>query len=265
MRYWAISPSAHVVDERRVRAMRFDERSMLPVSAACVIASGIRETLGQVLGQPVDVRLFEPSLPPAAAWPAILRDAKVYLVRGCAGEAAIVVRAADAGALAAAAFGESERGASSLSPLESTALERTIAALASAFAPLCGDAPHARACADPGALATYFEVQIERPIRARVGVGLRRDPDPPCVAGAVPELHDVPLVLHVRLDAGECAAGCLAALEPGSLVNLSHGRLQGSLVVAGSVLAGGEVGVSGGRYALLLDRAPSHQGSTTAA
>ncbi|HEY6325785.1 MAG TPA: hypothetical protein VIW73_04615, partial [Candidatus Cybelea sp.] len=91
---------------KRVRETRFERRSSLPASAACVVANGIRETLTALLGSPVTLRLFEPVMPDPDAWDAIARDATMYRVRGSVADAAIVLRAADAIAFASAVFGE---------------------------------------------------------------------------------------------------------------------------------------------------------------
>ena len=112
---------------------------MLPVSAACIVASGVRETLGALFGAPVALKLYEPMIPNAAAWGAIVRNAHVYRLRGTLIDAAVIVRPEDARALAAGAFGEHDtRGA--LSALERTVLERIVRAIAAQCGPICGTA-----------------------------------------------------------------------------------------------------------------------------
>jgi hypothetical protein len=253
------------VEGRRIRAARFDERSMLPIAAACVVANAMREALSAALQRPAEVRLFEPVLPSPQAWQAILTDARAYRVQGANGDAVLVVRTADAAAIAAVAFGEDDRDASALSALETVALERTIGACARALTPLCGEVRNVEPCSDPGMLATFFDVQIERPVRARIGVGLKRDPAAPAIACGELEVGDLPLTLAVRAPAGTLPAACLAALEPGSVLSLGSGAVRGFLAAAGRTLAHGECGVLNGRYALILDGAPLRQGSTTAA
>ena len=77
---------------KRIRKPVFGPRSALPPSAACVVANGVRETLTSILSSPVEMRVFEPSIPTAPAWPAIVKDAVLYRVRGSIADAAIVLR-----------------------------------------------------------------------------------------------------------------------------------------------------------------------------
>ena len=80
------------VSGRRLKEVRFESRSSSADSAACVVANGVRETLSSLLGLPVSMRLFEPSIPAPQAWPANLREARLYRVRGNITDAAIVLR-----------------------------------------------------------------------------------------------------------------------------------------------------------------------------
>ena len=119
---------------KAVRAARFETRSMLPISAACVVANGVRETLSSLLRVSVGVRLFEPSIPSPQAWPAILERARLYRLRGHVADAAIVLRPVDAAALAAALFGESHpAGARDLSPIECDVIDRMVSTIAANF------------------------------------------------------------------------------------------------------------------------------------
>ena len=153
---------------KRLRRARFEARSSLPISAACVVANGVRETLGSLLGEAVALRLFEPSIPAPQAWPTILRDARLYRLRGNVADAAIVLRTPDAVALAAALFGESRVAGPdrALSPIEcdvwigwSTRWRRTW--------PLFADAAKAvfvERVAEIRGFVTYFELSIEEPV-----------------------------------------------------------------------------------------------------
>src|ERR1700734_1263613 len=125
---------------RRLKRARFEARSALPISAACVVANGVRETLSSLLGVPVAMRLFAPSIPSPHAWQAILDNARLYRVRGNVADAAIVLRAADANGLSAALFGESGNGAAqrSLSPIECDVLDRMVASIAANLGAVCG-------------------------------------------------------------------------------------------------------------------------------
>ena len=117
----AASSRAEVYRGKRVRRTHFEERSSLPTSAACVVANGVRETLTSLIGAPIAMRLFEPAIPSPRAWGAIVCDAALYRVRGNVADAAVVLRASQACALAAAIFGEpspEQPPRRELSPLE---------------------------------------------------------------------------------------------------------------------------------------------------
>jgi hypothetical protein len=245
---------------RRIRTLTFEDRSILPVSAACVVASGVRETLATLFGDAVALKLYEPTIPQPAAWPAIVRDANVYRVRCATVDAALIVRPQDASALAAAAFGEREALTGTLSALERTVLERIVRAVAMQFGPICGAAAELAVDlqADMRTFSTYFELQLERPVRARIGVALSRDPMPQALAGiTVEDLLDLEMEVAVRAEAGAHAAAEIAALEPGDVLPLPLGALRGTLWVAGRSVAVGECGVHGRYYALAVDRTPT--------
>lgn len=233
---------------------------MLPVSAACVVASGVRETLASLFGEAVALKLYEPTIPQPSAWSAIIRDATVYRVRGAAIDAAVIVRPEDASALAAAAFGEHEARAETLSMLERAALERTVRAIAMQFGPICGTAGELTVDVqlDVRTLRTFFELQVERPVRARIGVALSRDPLAEAQPGVtVDDLFDLDVELAVEVDLGRHPAADIGALGPGSILPIPEGALRGTLLLAGRPLAAGECGVYGQRYALAIDRTPT--------
>jgi hypothetical protein len=247
------------IEGRSVRRMTFEERSLLPLSAACVVASGVRETLGGLIGEAVLLKLYEPAIPSADAWKQIARDASIYRVHGACGDAAVILRAADAAALAGAAFGEPQTPATSLSVLERTVVERTVRAIAAQFGPICGtlEPQNVEEIHGISGLQTFFELQIERPVSARIGVALARDPQPETHARIDSEaLLDLEIELAVRSDFGSFAALAVAELEPGSILRFPLGTLRGTLEIAGTPLAGGECGVNGGRYAIVLDQNP---------
>jgi hypothetical protein len=237
--------------------LTFEERSMLPVSAACVVASGTREALSGLFGETVALKLYEPMIPNAAAWNAIVRDAIVYRMRGAIVDAAVIVRPYDARGLAAAAFGERDVRATTLSALERTVLERIVRAVAAQCTPICGAAAELTVDTQPDmrAFRTFFELQIERPLRARVGIALSRDPLPESRPGVgVDDLLDLEVELCVRVDAGTHAAAQIALLELGSILPIPEGALRGTACLAGRPLAVGECGVHGQHFALAIDR-----------
>lgn len=246
---------------RRIRQMVFEERSMLPVSAACVVANGVRETLSSLFCEAVALKLYEPTIPTPAGWSAIGRDAVVYRARTPSIDAAVIVRPADASALAAAAFGERGPRPAPLSPLERTVLERTVQAIALQFGPICGPAarePVLERIDDLRGFTTFFELQVERPVRSRIGIALSRDPLPQSHPGIAPDdLSEIELELRVRFDVGRHPAAQIGALEPGTVLAAPPGALRGAVLLAGRMLALGECGVHGQHYALAIDRTPT--------
>jgi hypothetical protein len=245
-----------------VRSARFEERSLLPASAVCLVAGAVRERLAALFGAPVVVRLLEPQIPAAHAWKTILRGAILYRVRGCACDAAIVLRPADAAAFASAAFGESLARAAperKLSPMERVALDRMAAAIAGTLGSVCGERdPHETRVESVARLeraVTYFELSLEQPIEARVGVALSRDPapEPSCALGRE-EVAGLPLRAVGRMELGKFAAHCVASLSPGQILPIPRSsESRASLRVGGQLLARGSCGVAGDRYALEIE------------
>jgi hypothetical protein len=234
--------------------LRFEERSLLPLSAACVVANGARERLTALFGERVELQLFEPSIPDAAAWHAICADALLYRVRGGAADVAFIVRPRDASTLAGAAFGERTVRGERLSALELEVLDRMLHAIARECAPLCGPGQLvAERTSDVRGFATYVELQIDAPVRARIGIALSRDPEP----RAHPEielddLREVPLPVRARMALGTLTAAAAAELRPGTLLPLPAGPPRALLTLAGRLLAGGECGVHGRYYAVVI-------------
>lgn len=245
-------------------ALFFEDRSSLAVSAACLVANGVRETLGALLNASVALKLFEPVIPDAAGWATICADALQYRVRGTLADAALIVRLSDAAALAAAAFGERTACGAELSALERTVLERTMQALAQHCAPICGGgALTVEQGSELRGFTTYFELQIEAPVRARIGVALSREPQPEARPGIdVEHLRDIPLALHARISLGTLTADAIAALRPGALLPLAPGVPRAVVALAGRPIGTGECGVHGRYYAVAIDRTPAGKGES---
>jgi hypothetical protein len=245
---------------RRVREAQFQERSGLPASAACLVAGGARETLAALLGAPVSMRLLEPAIPAPDAWPEIVRGALLYRVRGSLLDAAIVLRPTDALAIACAAFGEAVSGSPAArepSALERDVLERAVAAIAGSLSAVCGAGERGQVerVGTIGGFVTYFELAIERPFQARVGIALSRDPSPePHGALTLDELGAVRLEPRVTLELAGVEAAAVARLAPGAIVPITRSSaFRGSLRLGGRTLARGTCGVKGGRYAFAVD------------
>jgi len=232
----------------------------LPTSAACVVANGVRETLTSLIGAPIAMRLFEPAIPSPRAWGTIVCDAALYRVRGNVADAAVVLRASQACALAAAIFGEpsSEQPARrELSPLENEVLERVVKAIATNLGVVCGarDALTVERVSGIASFVTYFELLVETPVAARIGIALSREPSAEPRGGLeLAHLKGVRVAAPLVLDLGEIAAGSLARLRPGSFVPIAPAHMQRcTLALDGRGFARGSAGISNGRFALLVE------------
>jgi flagellar motor switch/type III secretory pathway protein FliN len=240
---------------RAVRRARFERRSSLPVSAACVVANSVRETLGALLGEPVSLRLLEPIIPDPNAWAAIASGAQLFAVRGPICDAAFVLRPHDALALASSAFGEPADAVRPLSGLEQEVLVRALRGIAGSLAPVCGREISAlERILDIRGYVTYFELLIERPAQARLGVALSRDP---AAGGAatlrIQDLLDVRIEVSVQFARGMLPAAAFLDLRPGSDVPMTTKMGEpGLLLAGGAVLARGECGVTGERNAMIV-------------
>ncbi len=231
---------------------------MLPASAACVVANGVRETLTALLGAPVTLRLFEPVIPDPCAWDAIARDATMYRVRGSVADAAIVLRASDAIALAGAVFGEpAAREARALSPIERDVVDRAAGAIAANLIAVCGarEGRVVERVAMIHGFVTFFEVSIESPVEARIGIALSRDPTPEPRGGLeLAHLADVRVRTFAAIDLGSARAAAVGAIGVGAILPIQSGDLRRcTLAVAGRRLASGACGVRNGRYAIAAD------------
>ncbi|MEO7202565.1 MAG: FliM/FliN family flagellar motor C-terminal domain-containing protein [Candidatus Tumulicola sp.] len=243
--------------EPSVRRAAFEERSWLPLSAACLVAANVRETLGALLGIPLQTRLFEPAIPREDGWREIGRDATLYRVRGSVSDAAIVLRLRDATAMAAAAFGESAAPAEPprpLSPLERDILDRAVASIAGALVPVCG--PYERDSLERipsmSGFRSYFEIAIDPPVGARIGVALSHDAPPePAGSLTVDVLRGVEVRVDAIVDVARVTARAVASLRTGDVFPL-HGWNAARLTVAGRTVGTGPAGIRNDRYALSL-------------
>ncbi len=244
-----------IVCGRRVRRSRFERRSSLPVSAACVLANGVRETLGTLLATPVSVRLLEPVIPDGQAWHVICSGAQLFGVRGPACDGAFVLRPQDALALASSAFGEEAGAPRSLSALEQEVLFRALRGLAGCLAPVCGREISAlERILDIRGYTTYFELLLESPVSARIGVALSRElPARAAATLGVEDLLDVRIETRVEFARAALPAAAFLDLRPGCNVPMTTRIGEPALLKAGgAVLARGESGALGERNALIV-------------
>ena len=220
----------------------------------------MRETLSSILGVALCARLLEPVIPSREAWSAIARGATLYRFRGSVADGAIVLRPADAAALASAAFGERAVASSQereLSPLERDVLDRTVGAIAGTLNAVCGarERDVVERVATIGGFVTYFEIVLEQSLDARIGIALSRDPVPePHGKLEIDDLGDVLLTPSVCVDLCAIEAGTLARLEIGAILPLRRARaFRGRLHAGGRTFARGAVGTYNGRYGLAIE------------
>ena len=244
---------------RSVRRARFRPRSQMPLSVACVIANAVRESLGAALATPVSLRLLAPVLPSAAAWQTICAGAFFFRSRGPLADAAYVMREDDARAIAAAAFGEPEPQVRDLSRIERELIERLARSLGGALAHACGrDLSPPERILDISGYTTYFELLVERPVRARLGVAISREraeQGGPTLQPA--DLLGVELEVRVELGHGALPAGAVLDLRPGTVVPMMTKIGEpGVLLTDGTRLARGECGSRGRRSAFAVCAGP---------
>jgi hypothetical protein len=248
--------------DRTLRRARFVRRSSLPLSAACLIANGVRETLGRLLACDLEVEVLTPAIPDARARRLLVASAELYRVRGRLCDALIVVRAADARRLVARAFGEEETPARRpLSSIESATLERVVHGLAPLCSTLCGTlGPVSNELADRAAcdLATYFEVRTIGVVSATIGFGLTRDPEETvCDCLTIDDLASVEICGAVELASGALSVPAFSRLSPGVTIALDAALGQlGTLRFGDVTFARGACGSSEGRRSLRIEETP---------
>ena len=239
-------PVSRMMHGRRVRALRFATRSMLPVSAACVVANGARQTLADLLGSPVTLRLLEPVLPSREAWAHVCDGALMYAVRGEQSDAAFVLRHDDALALAGAALGERVEDRRPLSVIESALISRMAGAMSGALAAVCGmqRAGRVSKVSKLEGFTTYFELIVEQPVSARIGVALSREPRPAVHPAITFELlRSVDLELSAELAHTFLPAASVMGLRPGQVIAFDTALEEAGILRAGErVLARGDCG-----------------------
>ncbi|MFN2528459.1 MAG: FliM/FliN family flagellar motor switch protein [Candidatus Baltobacteraceae bacterium] len=252
--------SAERYEGRRIRGARFTRRSSLPVSAACVVASGVRETLCAQLGTRVNVRLLEPVIPDPAAWQLITADATIFRLRGPLSDGALILRRTDALGLVGAVFGERPGKSRPLSPIEDEVLARVLRSLATALSPVCGatEKLSIERTNQGAGFVTYFELLLDGPVEAKIGVALTRDPQPaahPCLA--IEDLQDVELELTAEFATGELEAAELLLLQPDTTLRMKT-KVGASAVLklAGRIVARGECGALGEHTAFAVADGP---------
>ncbi len=245
-----------VVNGLRVRPSFFQSRSTLPVSAACLVANAARQTLSELLGAEVTLKLLEPVIPDAAAWSSIGASALIFAVRGAQSDAAIVLRAHDALTLACAALGECVESARSLSTIEAEVTARIASALCACLTAVCGlpDARHADRVKTLEGYVTYFELVVEDPARVRIGIALSREPASHIVPKlSTAHLHEIDVRLGAEVAHGFLPAASILSLQPGDVFKLDSALGDAACLCAdGAIVARGQCGNLGARRAFAM-------------
>jgi flagellar motor switch/type III secretory pathway protein FliN len=247
-----------------VRPLRFTPRASIPLEAACVVANGVRETLRELFGEACELVLGEPAALGVQAWPALARDALLFLTRGRQTDVVLVLPRPDARRLVLRAFGEADAAAETALPeaacsaLEMHALELIAARCARAFDPLCAerfDASRAVRIHDIPPCVAYFDLRVAAPIPLTLGIGIVRDLPEPGPAGALPAavLDDVTVEARAVFAEGTIDAASFVSLCPGDVVKLDTKiGAAASLRIGDRRVAAGAPGAVRSRTALLV-------------
>ena len=252
--------SPHLVGPLLVREAAFVPRSTLPLSAACLVANGVRETLARLLATEIDVDLMEPAIPGADERRILVAGATIFRVRGRICDGFIIVRPADARRLVALAFAEEERSERDpLSEIERTTLERIVTAMVPLCNTLCGTlGPISAESGERAAcdLATYFEVRTTGRLRVAFGFALTRDPaEETGERLTLADLADVEIQGTGEVARGTLGVPAFSRLAEGVTLALETSLgAPGLLSFGGVPFARGTCGVTNGRSAMSFDR-----------
>ncbi len=257
MNVLAFESRAVRVGRHVVRSVRFETRAHLPLPAATLVANAMREKLRELLRADVILRLREPCVPPLQAWSTLLADARMISVRGSGGDAVLVLRGCDTRAWIGATFGGDIASSDGLSQIETRVLERLMVALAGTLAPIVGPRYTTQAIGATGneRYAAYFELLVQAPVEAGIGVAIPCDPPPPvigCLRAEALDAIELEVVAEVRCR--DQSAGQLADLAVGDVLRIED--MKASLKTQGTVLGHGECGVSAGRFAVSCEIGP---------
>jgi flagellar motor switch/type III secretory pathway protein FliN len=246
----------------RVRRARFVPRSSIPIGAACLVASRLRESIREILGEPCEVVIGEPQALSPAAWSAIVQGARTFVTPGRLTDVVLVIPETDARRLILRAFREGGTVASGpCSALETQALERIAQRCGAAWEPLCAERRGpARACPAgeiPAAIA-FFDVRVRAPVALTLGIGISRALPEPGPGATLPArlLDRVPLDVRAVLGRGMLDARAVLSLVPGDVVRLdTKVRSPGTLNVGSNTIAVGTCGLVGSRLAFRVSDA----------
>jgi flagellar motor switch protein FliM len=241
---------------RIVREISFAPRSSLPLSAACLVANGVREALSRLLATEIDVDLTGPRMPSESERRLFVAGATIVRVRGRLCDGFVVVRPADARKLVALAFGEEGRSEREpLSEIEGATLERILHALVPLCNTLCGTlGPTARETSERAArdLTTYFEIRTTGTPRIALGFAISRDPaEEVSERITLDDLAAVEIAGTVEFARGTLSVPAFSRLAPGVTLLLDTPLGANGVLRFGDVaFARGSCGASDGRSAI---------------
>ncbi len=238
--------------EDGVRELCWERRSLLPLSAAALVAASIRERLQGALGA-VEVRLFAPRIPDDSGWRVLRAGARIDGLSGPLGVAAFITRPEELRSLVGLAFGATIPASRALSVVEAEVFERFLRLIAPALAPLCGPTSAPLEAMGERSFSSYFELLVEGGACGRLGVALEREPQPGAPhAAPIERIGEIELTLSARAECAELRAAEIAAWVPGAFVPLRRGEI--ALLADGEPLARGELGVRNNHFAVAIDR-----------
>ena len=206
----------------------FRTRSGLPLTAACLVANGVREQLAQLFGREIEAELVEPIVPDRNARAALFTDANVVCVRGSVADAFVVLRPGDARRMVRLAFGERESVAGDpFSEIERQTFERFLEALVPLCSAICGATVRGERAswADAHARCTsYFEVRLLAETPFAIGFGISREPaDDIGRRVTLNDLREVTLDVRAEVARARLPLRDLGHLRVGMTIPLRHG------------------------------------------
>ncbi|HEY6326911.1 MAG TPA: hypothetical protein VIW73_10420, partial [Candidatus Cybelea sp.] len=141
-----------------------------------------------------------------------------------------------------------------LSPIERDVVDRAANAIAANLIAVCG-AREGRAVERVSAIdgfVTFFEMSVQAPVEARIGIAVSRDPAPePRGSLELAHLADVRVRAVAAIDLGSARAASVGGITVGAVLPIRPDDLRRcTLATAGRRLARGICGVRNGRYAI---------------
>jgi len=260
--------AAEAFGRRALRRATFVRRSGLPASAACFVATAIRETLRRAFDAACEVDVGEPVLVDDAAWHALAANAYGFHTRGRQNDAVLLIKARDARRIVLRALREDGAVDDAMcSALELMALERLAGEIADVFTPLFGaraSATSFRRSEELPVCTTVFDVRLRAPVRAVLCIALVRDVarPGPVTTIAPSALWNIEVEARAQFAVGELSARSVLGLAVGDVVTMqTKVGDAATLKVGPHRVATGDCGVAGERTAFLVRQSPAIGGA----